>query len=76
MSIKITGTGSYIPLFIKKNQDFLKANFLNSDGSKFNLSNEVIVRKFKSITKLARKSEDNAEKLDREVRRSLNNFLS
>jgi len=50
MSIKITGTGSYIPLFIKKNEDFLKANFLNSDGSKFNLSNEVIVRKFKSIT--------------------------
>jgi 3-oxoacyl-[acyl-carrier-protein] synthase-3 len=47
MSIKITGTGSYIPLFIKKNEDFLKANFLNSDGSKFNLSNEVIVRKFK-----------------------------
>ena len=24
MSIKITGTGSYIPLFIKKNEDFLK----------------------------------------------------
>ena len=50
MSIKITGTGSYIPLYIKKNEDFLKVNFLNSDGSKFNLSNEVIVRKFKSIT--------------------------
>ena len=27
MSIKITGTGSYIPLLTKKNKDFLDANF-------------------------------------------------
>jgi 3-oxoacyl-[acyl-carrier-protein] synthase-3 len=50
MSIKITGTGSYIPLLTKKNKDFLDANFLNADGSVFNVSNDVIIKKFKSIT--------------------------
>ena len=51
MSIKITGTGSYIPLLTKKNKDFLDANFLNADGSVFNVSNDVIIKKFKSITR-------------------------
>ena len=50
MSIKITGTGSYIPLLTKKNEDFLEANFLNADGSVFNVSNDIIIKKFKSIT--------------------------
>ena len=50
MSIKITGTGSYIPLLTKKNSDFLNTNFLNADGIAFKVSNEVIIKKFKSIT--------------------------
>ena len=50
MSIKITGTGSYIPLLTKKNSDFLNTNFLNADGTAFKVSNEVIIKKFKSIT--------------------------
>jgi 3-oxoacyl-[acyl-carrier-protein] synthase-3 len=50
MSVKITGTGSYIPLLIKKNNEFLHENFLNSDGSSFKVDNEVIIKKFKSIT--------------------------
>lgn len=50
MSIKITGTGSYIPLLTKKNDDFLTAEFLNEDGSKFKVGNEVIIKKFESIT--------------------------
>ncbi len=50
MSVKITGTGSYIPLLIKKNNEFLNENFLNSDGSSFKFNNEVIIKKFKSIT--------------------------
>ena len=50
MSIKITGTGSYIPLLTKKNDDFLNAKFLNLDGSDFKVSNDVIIKKFKSIT--------------------------
>lgn len=50
MSIKITGTGSYIPKNIEKNEDFYQHQFLNSDGSTINAPNEVIVEKFKAIT--------------------------
>ncbi|GAA4238589.1 ketoacyl-ACP synthase III [Postechiella marina] len=50
MSIKITGTGSYIPANIEKNENFHNHEFLNSDGSIIKASNEVIVRKFKAIT--------------------------
>lgn len=50
MSIKITGTGSYIPKMIEKNEDFYQHDFLNLDGSIINHSNEIIVDKFKAIT--------------------------
>ena len=50
MGIHITGTGSYIPDTIEKNEDFNKHIFLNSDGSTINSTNEVIVEKFKAIT--------------------------
>ncbi|OIQ21930.1 3-oxoacyl-ACP synthase III family protein [Lacinutrix sp. MedPE-SW] len=50
MNIKITGTGSYIPSTVEKNEDFYNHEFLNPDGSKINSSNEVIVNKFKAIT--------------------------
>ena len=50
MNIKITGTGSYIPENIEKNEDFYNHQFLNSDGSTIKSSNEVIVEKFKAIT--------------------------
>ncbi len=50
MSIKITGTGSYIPANIETNENFHKNKFLNSDGSIINAPNEVIVKKFKAIT--------------------------
>jgi 3-oxoacyl-[acyl-carrier-protein] synthase-3 len=50
MGIKITGTGSYIPNSIEKNEDFHQHQFLNADGSKIDYPNEVIVEKFKSIT--------------------------
>ncbi|WP_281846969.1 3-oxoacyl-ACP synthase III family protein [Olleya namhaensis] len=50
MNIKITGTGSYIPNIIEKNEDFYNHEFLNADGSKINSPNEVIVEKFKAIT--------------------------
>tara|TARA_B100000767_G_scaffold218560_1_gene206483 strand:- start:1002 stop:2066 length:1065 start_codon:yes stop_codon:yes gene_type:complete len=50
MSICITGTGSYIPEIIKKNKDFLDNIFLNSDGTNFKVSNEVIIKKFQAIT--------------------------
>ncbi|WP_299364741.1 3-oxoacyl-ACP synthase III family protein [Winogradskyella sp.] len=50
MSIKITGTGSYIPKSIEKNEDFHQHTFLNTDGSSIDYPNEVIVQKFKAIT--------------------------
>lgn len=50
MNIKITGTGSYIPANIEKNENFYNHEFLNSDGSTINAPSEVIVRKFKAIT--------------------------
>lgn len=50
MSIRITGTGSYIPDLIEKNEDFHEHHFLNADGSSIDYSNEVIVEKFKAIT--------------------------
>jgi len=50
MSIKITGTGSYIPDNIEKNEDFHQHEFLNIDGSSIDYPNDVIVEKFKAIT--------------------------
>ncbi len=50
MSIKITGSGSYIPNQIVTNKDFSLHQFLNEDGSAFAFSNEVITEKFKGIT--------------------------
>ena len=50
MNIKITGSGSFIPENIEKNEDFHKHEFLNVDGSEINSPNEIIVEKFKDIT--------------------------
>lgn len=50
MSIKITGTGSYIPSSIEKNENFHKHQFLNTDGTTLTHPNEVIIEKFKAIT--------------------------
>ena len=50
MNIKITGTGSYIPANVEKNEDFHNHEFLNSDGTIIKAPTEVIVKKFKAIT--------------------------
>lgn len=50
MTIKITGTGSYIPNIITKNADFQEHEFLNLDGSGFPHDNETTIEKFKAIT--------------------------
>lgn len=50
MNIKITGSGSYIPDIIEKNEDFHQHKFLNTDGTSIDYPNEVIVEKFKAIT--------------------------
>lgn len=50
MTIKITGTGSYIPESIETNADFEQHAFLNKDGTQFKYDNTVIIEKFKKIT--------------------------
>ncbi|NNK82441.1 MAG: ketoacyl-ACP synthase III [Flavobacteriaceae bacterium] len=50
MNIRITGSGSYIPDAIEKNEDFHQHDFLNTDGSEIEHPNEVIVEKFEAIT--------------------------
>ncbi|MDC6387257.1 ketoacyl-ACP synthase III [Maribacter sp. PR1] len=50
MNVSITGTGSFIPENRVRNESFLNQKFLNSDGSKFQQTNEIIIEKFKGIT--------------------------
>ncbi len=50
MGIKITGTGSYIPSSVEKNENFNKHHFLDTDGSELKHPNAVIIEKFKAIT--------------------------
>ena len=53
MKIGITGTGSYIPSIITKNEDFLNHEFMETDGSAFEQQNNVIIEKFEAITGIA-----------------------
>jgi len=46
----ITGTGCYIPTIVQENAKFSEHEFLNADGTPFPSSNEIIIKKFKSIT--------------------------
>ncbi len=48
----ITGTGSYIPTKIVKNEKFLKSTFFNAAGEKIAKENEEIVSKFHQITEI------------------------
>jgi 3-oxoacyl-[acyl-carrier-protein] synthase-3 len=50
MKIGITGTGSYLPEIVTKNDAFLNHRFLGTDGSEFEHSNSTIIEKFKAIT--------------------------
>ncbi len=46
----IVGSGSYIPTVVVKNEEFLKNDFFDSSGVKFDIPNEVIIEKFEKIT--------------------------
>ena len=46
----ITGTGSYIPTFVKTNGDFAAHNFFAEDNSALDIEPHIIVEKFKQIT--------------------------
>ena len=67
MAIKITGTGSYIPNTIEKNEDFYNHQFLNADGSSINSPNEIIVEKFKAITGIQERRYIEADLLNSDI---------
>ncbi|MGC6479006.1 MAG: 3-oxoacyl-ACP synthase III family protein [Flavobacteriaceae bacterium] len=48
--IKITGSGSYIPTIVQKNDAFLEQSFVERDGSAFTTTTAEIIDKFKAIT--------------------------
>ena len=50
---QITGTGSYIPLNVVKNKDFLDYTFLESTGEVIDKDNQEIVDKFEEITTIS-----------------------
>ena len=50
MSIRITGTGSYIPELVQKNKDFIHSEFYTIDGETIDTPTDIIVDKFKAIT--------------------------
>ncbi|MBQ4821522.1 3-oxoacyl-ACP synthase III family protein [Aquimarina sp. MMG016] len=50
MSVKITGTGSYIPTEIQKNEDFGNHQFLNTNGTLITHPTTVVIDKFRKIT--------------------------
>lgn len=67
MSIRITGTGSYIPSIIEKNENFYNHQFLNADGSSINSTNEVIVEKFKAITGIQERRYVNEDQINSDI---------
>jgi 3-oxoacyl-[acyl-carrier-protein] synthase-3 len=50
MGIQIIGTGSYVPSSVETNDAFINHQFLNEDGTSFKQDNDIIIKKFKSIT--------------------------
>ena len=50
MGVIITGTGSYIPSGIERNEDFHEHEFLDTEGQPFSHPNNVIIEKFQGIT--------------------------
>ncbi|WP_016988865.1 3-oxoacyl-ACP synthase III family protein [Flavobacterium sp. ACAM 123] len=66
MKIKITGIGSYIPEKKVSNTDFSNHVFLNEDGTTFGYPNDVVIKKFKSITGIEhrRYADDNLNSSD------------
>ena len=50
MNIRITGTGSYIPELIKKNNDFINRDFYTLEGESIETPADIVIDKFKAIT--------------------------
>ncbi|MDA0325778.1 MAG: ketoacyl-ACP synthase III [Bacteroidetes bacterium] len=50
MSIRITGTGSYIPELIKKNNAFINRDFYTIEGESIETPADIVIDKFMAIT--------------------------
>ncbi len=50
MSIRITGTGSYIPELIKKNNAFINRDFYTLEGESIETPADIVIDKFMAIT--------------------------
>lgn len=63
---QITGTGSYIPSKVVKNEDFLNYKFLESTGASIERGNQEIIDKFEEITTISerRYADDNQKTSD------------
>ena len=61
MNCKITGTGSYIPELVQKNEDFIKSAFYDNQKVKLKHSNEIVIKKFKEITGISERRYVNDE---------------
>lgn len=61
MRSKITGMGSYIPINIITNEDFLNHRFLDSEGGELKYNNEDIISKFRNITGIVERRYANEE---------------
>ena len=49
----ITGTGTYIPSKLVKNEDFLASEFYDTSGKKLDKPNSEIIDKFEEISTIA-----------------------
>ena len=49
-NIILTGTGSYVPNRVIKNEDFLDQEFYDENGNKFEVDNHIVIEKLKDIT--------------------------
>ncbi len=63
----ITGSGSYIPSKLVKNESFLTNEFYESNGNKIEKSNQEIIDKFLEITTIAERHYINDQKVTSDI---------
>ncbi len=63
----ITGSGSYIPSKLVKNESFLANEFYESNGNKIEKSNQEIIDKFQEITTIAERHYINDQKVTSDI---------
>ena len=67
----ITGTGSYLPEKIVKNEDFLSNEFFDSNGDKITTPTTQIIEKFKEMVESGMTSEKIAKAFNLETLKTM-----